>query len=112
MPSDTLHPAPVLAPTGDLDLTTSRALAAKLAELSGEPSDAVLDLSGVGFMDSIGLGVVLKGVQRFSRQDKALILVVPEESNVRRLLELAGADRRVATETTREAALARANAPR
>jgi len=112
MPSDTLHPAPVLAPTGDIDLATSRDLASRLAELAGEPGDAVLDLSGVGFMDSVGLGVVLKAVQRYKRQDKVLVLVVPEEHNVHRLLELAGAVGRVTQEPTREQALARANARR
>ena len=101
---------PVLSPTGDLDLDTSRALATQLGELAGTRGDAVLDLSGVAFMDSIGLGVVLKAVNRFSRQGKQLHLVVPPEGNVARLLELSGTRGRVWASETREGSLALAGA--
>ena len=103
---------PVLEATGDLDLATSRGLASRLGELAGSPGNAVLDLSQVGFMDSVGLAVVLKAVSRFRRQDKALVLVVPPEGNVARLLELTGTTGRISVEETREAALARASAAR
>jgi stage II sporulation protein AA (anti-sigma F factor antagonist) len=103
---------PVLAPTGALDLATSRSLGSELGELAGTPGDAVLDLSEVGFIDSMGLGVVLKAVNRFNRQGKALHLVVPPDGNVARLLELTGTTGRVSASETREQALARAGAPR
>lgn len=104
---------PVLAPTGDLDLTTSRDLASRLGELAGVPAgDAVLDLSGVGFIDSIGLAVVLKGVNRFARQGKRLVLVVPAEGAVSRLFDLAGTRDRVTIVRSRDEALGLAAAER
>jgi anti-anti-sigma factor len=103
---------PVLAPTGDLDLATARDLGSRLGELAGTPGDAVLDLSGVGFMDSIGLGVVLKAVNRFNRQGKRLVLVVPPAGNIERLLELTGTRGRVNATATRDAALEQASASR
>ena len=98
---------PVLSPTGDLDLATARDLGTQLSELAGTPGDAVLDLSNVGFMDSVGLGVVLKAVQRFRRQGKLLALVVPPEGSIARLLHFAGVTDRLTIEATRDDALAR-----
>lgn len=103
---------PVLAPIGDLDLNTSRALGSRLAELAGTPGDAVLDLSGVRFMDSVGLGVVLKAVSRFRRQGKQLHLVVPPDGNVARVLELSGTRAHVSASETRRDALDLAGAAR
>ena len=97
-------PAPVVTPKGELDLHSSRGLAARLHELAGDHSgDAIVDLSSVGFMDSVGLGVILKGANRFSRQGKRLHVVAPP-GPVRRLLDFAGVgDRLAVTETLDEA---------
>lgn len=103
---------PVVEATGDIDLASSRGLASRLGELAGAAGNAVLDLTRVGFMDSVGLAVVLKAVSRFRRQDKLLVIVVPAGHNVRRLLELTGTTGRIPVEETREAALARASAVR
>lgn len=103
---------PVLTPTGPLDLVTSRGLGSALGELAGTPGDAVLDLTGVDFMDSMGLGVVLKAISRFSRQGKQLHVVVAPGGNVARLLELTGTRERVSAAETRDEALARAEAKR
>jgi len=85
---------PTVVARGELDLVTSRGLAAELGELAGRSGDAVLDLSGVTFMDSVGLGVVLKAAGRFQRQDKRLVLVAPP-GPARKLLEFAGVEGRV-----------------
>ena len=104
---------PVLAPTGDLDLHTSRDLSARLGEMAGAPAgDAVLDLTGLSFIDSVGLGVVLKAVNRFSRQGKRLVLVVPETGNVSRLIDFAGMRERVTIVTSRDEAIGLALTPR
>ncbi len=88
-------PVPVLAPTGALDLATSRGLQQRLAELAGETGlDAILDLSGVTFIDSVGLGVVLKAASRFHRQAKRLLIVAPA-GPVLRILEFAGVSDRL-----------------
>lgn len=109
---DVASSVPVLAPTKDLDIATSRELGQRLAELAGTAGDAVLDLSGVSFMDSVGLAVVLKAASRFSRQGKVLWLVVAPESNVERVIQLAGMRTRLSLRATRDEALAAASAPR
>lgn len=103
-------PVPVIAPQGEIDLATSRDLGAQLGELAGEPGvAAVLDLTDVTFMDSIGLGVVLKASSRFRRQAKRFVIVAPPGGSVMRLLELSGVGNRVALATSREAGIAAAS---
>ncbi len=86
---------PTVAPRGALDLATSRGLQVRMAELAGENGqEAILDLSGVSFIDSIGLGVVLKAASRFHRQGKRLLIVAPP-GPVGRILELAGVSDRL-----------------
>lgn len=102
----------VLTPVGDIDLTSARELGSRLGELAGTSGDAVLDLSEVGFLDSVGLAVVLKAATRFHRQDKQLVIVAPDGSPVSRLLELSGMGGRLATVPTRDAALDAASTPR
>jgi anti-sigma B factor antagonist len=96
---------PTIAPKGALDLGTSRGLQTRLAELAGENGqEAILDLTGVSFIDSVGLGVVLKAASRFHRQGKRLLIVAAPEGAVRRILELAGvSDRLPVVESVDEA---------
>ncbi len=109
--TSTPEPAvPVVAPSGDIDLATSRDLGSQLGEIAGEPGVAVvLDLSQVTFMDSIGLGVVLKASSRFRRQAKRFVIVAPPGGQVLRLLELSGAGDRLALAASREEAIAAAS---
>ena len=95
---------PTVAPKGALDLASSRGLQARMAELAGENGlEAILDLSGVSFIDSVGLGVVLKGASRFHRQGKRLLIVAPS-GPVHRILEFAGVTERLpVVETVDEA---------
>jgi len=87
---------PAVAPKGALDLANARDLGSRLAELAGENGhQAILDLSGVTFIDSIGLGVVLKAASRFHRQGKRLLIVAPP-GPVHRILEFAGVTDRLA----------------
>lgn len=86
---------PTIAPKGALDLASSRELQTRLAELAGENgTEAILDLSGVSFIDSVGLGVVLKASSRFHRQGKRLLIVAPG-GPVHRILEFAGVSDRL-----------------
>ncbi len=87
---------PTIAPKGALDLASSRGLQVRLAELAGENgTEAILDLSGVSFIDSVGLGVVLKAASRFHRQGKRMLIVAPP-GPVHRILEFAGVSDRLA----------------
>ena len=107
MTPDATATVPVLSPSGDIDLASSRGLSSRLSELAGSPGDAVLDLTDVSFMDSSALGVVLKGAQRFSRQGKLLVLVVPPQGPIGRLFAFAGVGDRHAVCATRDEALQR-----
>ena len=97
---------PTISPTGALDLASSRGLQSRLAELAGENGqEAILDLSAVSFIDSVGLGVVLKAASRFHRQGKRLLIVAPE-GPVHRILELAGVSDRLPVVASVDAARA------
>ena len=56
--------AVVLAPSGNLDVVSSSFLRAQLAEACDEGLPVVVDLSGVTFIDSIALGVLLAAHRR------------------------------------------------
>lgn len=96
---------PTVTARGVIDIETSRGLAAELGQLAGQSGDAVLDLAEVTFMDSVGLGVVLKAVGRFQRQGKRLVLVAPPGA-ARSLLDFAGVEGRVEVVDERDDAFA------
>jgi anti-anti-sigma factor len=93
----------LVSPKGALDLGTARGLGQRMAEIAGEGAEAILDLAGVTFIDSVGLGVVLKAASRFHRQGHRLIIVAPP-GPVLRILEFAGvSDRLAVVETVADA---------
>ena len=75
-----------LVATGEIDAHTSPALAAAIDEAG---PDVVLDLSGVEFVDSSGLRVLIDAHQRLADAGGGLRLVALSEP-VRRLLEISG----------------------
>ncbi len=81
----------VLALNGELDLTTSGALAQALDEMLNHfpQKQVALDLGEVDFIDSSGLGVILGRYRRLNQQGRQLSLV-SVKPNVRVILEIAG----------------------
>jgi anti-anti-sigma factor len=81
----------VVRATGELDLACRDALGAALEAARRHGHDLVVDLSGVGFLDSSALHVLLEAlaVQRSAGQD--LVLRAPSLT-VREVLEIAGLD--------------------
>jgi anti-anti-sigma factor len=78
------HPSELIL-TGDFTISTSPLVRTAITELRQHSSDTVVvDLAGVSFMDSRGLGTLLG-----ARQDGGLTLARPS-SYVRRLLEVTG----------------------
>jgi anti-sigma B factor antagonist len=56
----------VLAVHGEVDVSTAPQLRQRLVEMATSGSDhAVVDLDGVDFLDSTGLGVLVSGLKRF-----------------------------------------------
>ena len=94
-------PFPVLVVDGELDLSGGvefRAAIDRLIETvrsgaarSGEGVDAAIDLSGVRFMDSIGIRELLMGKERAAAAQRELVLVAPSRF-VLRPLEMSGVD--------------------
>ena len=74
--------------SGEIDAHTAPALATAIDAAGPE---VALDLSGVEFVDSSGLRVLIDAHQRLSEGGGALRLVTPSEP-VRRLLEISGVD--------------------
>lgn len=72
--------------TGDVDMSNAHQVVDSLLQL-GDRS-LVLDLTGVGFIDSTGLRALFDLEKRLA--PRSLTLLVPEESRVDRLLDLTG----------------------
>jgi anti-sigma B factor antagonist len=75
---------------GELDLATAPTLEQNIGEVVDEGAgDLVIDLRGLGFMDSTGLRALLGFRARLQEAERELVLVV-SEGPVLRLLELTG----------------------
>ena len=91
---------------GDLDLHSADELADRLVSaVERGPSSLVVDLSDVGFVDSQGLGALLRGTRRLGAGEGRFRLVVPAPE-IRRVFEITALDQVFPLDTTREQALA------
>jgi anti-sigma B factor antagonist len=91
-----------VAVRGDVDAATAPLLQDALDEAVRASSGTfVLDLTGVGFLDSSGINVLLRVRALLGREERALALVCPPGQG-RRVLELAGIDDLFAPYSTRE----------
>jgi anti-sigma B factor antagonist len=87
------HPGvPVLRVTGEVDVATAPEFHARLADLTGQSSEIlVVDLSGVTFIYSTGLGVLVAAEKQMRTAGKGLRLIVTQP-HITRVLELTGLD--------------------
>ena len=96
----------VLALRGEVDVSTAPRLRQGLVELATEGrSSVVVDLSGVEFLDSTGLGVLVSGLRRFRLLGGDLILAAAQPRIVR-VLEITRLDRAFDVYESVDAALA------
>ncbi len=79
---------------GEIDLLTARELDALIARHLSARRDVILDLSGLKFIDSTGLAVVLKSTARAENERLTLTLAATSRE-VDRVLDIAGAERLV-----------------
>ena len=87
---ETHPPYTVLAVTGEVDVYTAPRLREKLVELvSQEKLQVIVDLEGVDFLDSTGLGVLVGGLKRLRSHDGDLGLVC-SEPRVLKVFEITG----------------------
>ncbi len=81
---------PVMSVSGEIDILTSPILDERLQmTLGGGVSSIVVDLSGVTFLDSTGLSVLIAGLKRCQDAGGQMRLVSPRP-NVRKVFEITG----------------------
>ncbi|HWL36415.1 MAG TPA: STAS domain-containing protein [Frankiaceae bacterium] len=81
----------VLALTGDVDLASAPELRTCLAGAVERHPAVVVDLAGVEFMDSTGLGVLVAAYNRAAATDRRLVIARPQRI-VRNALRLVQVD--------------------
>jgi len=92
---------------GEVDLHVVPELRDRLAEtIDGGADYVVLDLTHVGFMDSMALGVVLGALKRLQREGGQLRVIVPSSSDLRRIFEITMLDHVIPMDESRREALA------
>jgi anti-sigma B factor antagonist len=96
-----------VSPRGEIDAHSAPRLRATIVdELEDAAVDhLVVDLSGVSFLDSSALGVLVGTLKRMRERDGRLDIVLPS-SHARRVFEITALDRVLALHETVEAALA------
>ena len=97
----------VLAISGELDLYTGPQLRDAVLAATDDGRDHIaVDLNGVTFIDSTGLGVLVACLKRVRERDGALTLIAPDTSPLIRLLSLTGLQEILPTHPTLAAAIA------
>ena len=72
--------ATVVAAEGEVDLSTIPQLSEQLESLINDGQvDLIIDMAGVNFIDSTGLGVLVGGLKRVRAHDGSLDLVCTQE---------------------------------
>lgn len=100
---DTADEVITCRPVGELDAASVADFRAALAGLANG-SNLIIDLGGVPFMDSAGLGALIGGIRR-TREAGGEVALVCSRPTLLRLLETTGFDRIVAVVGDTDAAL-------
>ena len=101
----------VLAVHGDTDMHVVDELKVRLSEAIDEaPTALVLDLTGVTFLDSMALGVLLGGLKRVGETGGRLRVVTPR-AEIRRIFEVTMLDQLFEIDSSRDEALAATSSP-
>lgn len=97
----------VIAVNGEIHVTTAPEFSSRLNDaVAAGIRGLVIDMSGVAFIDSTGLSVLLNGLRRVTRADGRMALVVSNPT-VLRLFEITKLDSTFDIQPTREAAVER-----
>jgi anti-anti-sigma factor len=82
---------PVARPRGDIDAANAAAIREELSAcLRPDTDDLVLDLSGTRYLDSAALDMLFRLGERLQQRRARLLLVIPADSQLRRLGEIVG----------------------
>lgn len=91
-------PVGIVTVSGEIDLASAPRLRQALVEVLHPNSDAIVDLSGVAFVDASGIGVLVGAAHRACSMGGRLILRHPSRP-VTRLLDLLDLDGALAVES-------------
>jgi anti-anti-sigma factor len=99
----------IVSLTGDVDLRSADGFEQTIDAVSGDSAGpVVVDLSGVPFMDSIGLRLLIRARRRLEREERRLVIVAGQRP-VRSVFELTRTDRQLDIVDTLEDAVRAAN---
>jgi anti-anti-sigma factor len=80
--------------SGEVDLSNATSVTERLvAAMPNSATALVLDLSGTQYLDSSGVRMLFELAQRLRNRGQELELVVPDDSNVKRVLLLTEVER-------------------
>ena len=95
--------------SGEIDLSNARMIGARAAAaIANDAAGLVLDLTDTTYLDSSGVHLVVDLAERLTSRQQRLVLVVPEGSRIRRVLDLVNVQAIVPVATDRDAAMAAA----
>jgi anti-sigma B factor antagonist len=95
----------VVSVFGEVDVATSPDLRERLVQLIGDGANRlVLDLEGVDFLDSTGLGTIIGALKR-ARTHGGDLRLVCTQARVTRLFEITGLDKAVPLQPSLDAAV-------
>ena len=77
---------------GESDAYVAPRVRSELATALGDDAPLVVDLTQATFIDSTSVGVLLEGLANCERQERPLLLLLPEDAapEVHRLFEITG----------------------
>ncbi len=106
---ETIDGVPVAHVGGDIDAGNAAAIQQRLSATLGRDSlSLVVDLSGVGYVDSAGFDMLLRLGERLRHRRARLLLVIPAASRLQRLATIVGLPEAIAVHTSLAEALAEA----
>ena len=90
--SETRDAVAVVAPSGDVDLEVSQQLRKELLDCIERTGDVIVDMAGVGYIDSSGIAALIEAFQTARKRSRRFALAqVPERAY--RVLKIARLDR-------------------
>jgi anti-anti-sigma factor len=80
-----------IAVSGEIDLSNAAVVERQILDaIPNRLDEVVLDLSGLEYIDSAGLRLLFTLGMRLTTLQIAVVLIVPTDSPVRRMIEIAG----------------------
>lgn len=94
--------------SGEIDISNAQEIGEMLERgLAKGKGDQIIDLTDVGYLDSVGVRLIFSLAERLRGRRRELHLVVPDDAVIRRVLELADVPKMVRMHARLDDALGR-----